>query len=132
MEEIENLKKIIEKLKKKDSPLNNKYSLLKKSPSESPNREVESLKKKIKVLVEEVESRENTISDLKNSLISITREASSCDIMEKEISRLLLDNERLRHHLLHLQKVFQERETELSSEVERLLSRTSVRDKKRK
>ena len=83
-------------------------------------REYESVQNQLERAGEDIQVKEKCIKELKKSMNTLIgdKRKNSNDV-EKELARLLGENERLRHHSLQLQRVFQEREAELLGELDK-------------
>lgn len=88
--------------------------------------ELEQFQSELARAAEEIEARDKTIRDLKRTVAALVSERKGTGSADKEIEREMIrlstENDKLRQHMSQLQKVFQEREAELISEVTKLAS----------
>lgn len=84
------------------------------------SREYENVQQQLERAAEDIDVKDKCIKELKRSMNTLIgdKRNNSKDV-EKEMARLLGENERLRQHALQLQRVFQEREAELLMELDR-------------
>ena len=71
---------------------------------------------------EDLDLKDKAIKELKKSMSVIvgSDKRDKSKEVEKELIRLVTDNQSLRQHSMQLQRVFQERESELLADIQRL------------
>lgn len=124
----EDLKEIAIELQQYEQEINN----LRSQNQELANRlemggdEIENLQKELEATRKENQNKEITIENLKKNLDFFAKgnkdkSGTGRRELEKEIARLMAENENLRMRLVQLQREFEEKETELISEINKLI-----------